>query len=158
MKAPRRSSAAPLARSQAILTRLSQSIEITQIYFDADLELKQRILRLGHTSQRKARAVSTRRQASRLPQKPVTHGLCLGHLAVRTDDEPRHRATGHSPTREIVDLRMTEQDLHGAQVARLLIDDGSLGSAERVRPVVLPAQPNPGTHSSTRRAYCRVLI
>jgi hypothetical protein len=46
MKAPRRSSAAPLARSQAILTRLSQSIETTQIYFDADLELKQRILDL----------------------------------------------------------------------------------------------------------------
>jgi hypothetical protein len=32
----------------------------------------------------------------------VTHGLCLGHLPVRTDDEPRHRATGRSPTREIV--------------------------------------------------------
>jgi hypothetical protein len=40
---------------------------------------------------------------SRLPQKPVTHGLCPGHLPVRIDDEPRHRATGHSPTREIVD-------------------------------------------------------
>jgi len=39
---------------------------------------------------------------------------------------------------------MTEQNLHGTQVARLLIDDGSLGSAERMRPKVLPAQPNLG--------------
>jgi hypothetical protein len=51
---------------------------------------------------------------------------------------------------------MTEEDLHGAEVARLLLDDGSLGSAERLRPVALPAQPNPATHSSTRRAYCQM--
>ena len=42
-----------------------------------------------------------------------------------------------------LDLRMAEQDLHGAQVARLLVDNGSLGSAQRVRPVVLTAQSNP---------------
>jgi hypothetical protein len=29
-----------------------------------------------------------------------------------------------------LDLRMTEQNLHGAQVSRLLLDDGRLGSAE----------------------------
>jgi hypothetical protein len=40
-----------------------------------------------------------------------------------------------------VDLRMAEQDLNCTQVARLLIDDGSLGSAQRMRPVVFPAQP-----------------
>jgi hypothetical protein len=37
---------------------------------------------------------------------------------------------------------MAEQDLHCAQVARLLLDDGSLGSPQRMRPVILPAQPN----------------
>jgi hypothetical protein len=29
-----------------------------------------------------------------------------------------------------LDLRMAKQDLHGAQVSRLLVDDGRLGSAE----------------------------
>ncbi len=47
-------------------------------------------------------------------------------------------------TDRALDLCMTEQDLHSTQVARPLIDDRSLGSAERVGPVVLPAQPNPG--------------
>jgi len=42
------------------------------------------------------------------------------------------------------DLCMAKQDPHGAQVARLLMDDGSLGSAQRVRAVVLRAQPNHG--------------
>jgi len=36
-----------------------------------------------------------------------------------------------------LDLRMAEQDLHGAQVARLLVDDRGLGSSQRVRPVIL---------------------
>ncbi len=43
-----------------------------------------------------------------------------------------------------LDLRMTEQNLHGAQVTRLLVDDRRLGSAERMGAVVLRAQSDPG--------------
>ena len=32
-----------------------------------------------------------------------------------------------------LNLRVPEQDLHGAQVSRLLVDDGGLGSAQRMR-------------------------
>jgi hypothetical protein len=39
---------------------------------------------------------------------------------------------------------VAEQDLHGAQVARLLVDDGRLGSAQRIGSVIFPAQSNPG--------------
>ncbi len=39
---------------------------------------------------------------------------------------------------------MAEQYLHRAQVTCLLIDDRCLGSAKRMRPVVLPAQSDPG--------------
>ena len=39
---------------------------------------------------------------------------------------------------------MAEQYLHRAQVTCLLIDDRCLGSAKRIRPVVLPAQSDPG--------------
>ena len=35
-------------------------------------------------------------------------------------------------------LRMTEQDLDCTEIARLLVDDGRLGSAQRVSSVVLP--------------------
>ena len=42
------------------------------------------------------------------------------------------------------DLCVTEQYLHGAQVACLLVNDRCFGSAERMRPVVLPAQSDPG--------------
>ena len=41
------------------------------------------------------------------------------------------------------DLRMAEQDLNGAQITCLLVNDGRLGSAQRMRPVILPAQPDP---------------
>jgi hypothetical protein len=43
-----------------------------------------------------------------------------------------------------LDLRMAEQDLHGAEVSRLLVDDRRLGSAERMGAVVLRAQSDPG--------------
>jgi hypothetical protein len=39
-----------------------------------------------------------------------------------------------------LDLGVAEQDLHSAQVARLLIDDGRLGSAQRMGPVILRPQ------------------
>jgi hypothetical protein len=42
-----------------------------------------------------------------------------------------------------LDLRMAEQDLHGTQVTCLLVDDGRLGSAERMGSVVFPAQSDP---------------
>ena len=38
-----------------------------------------------------------------------------------------------------LDLRVAEQNLHSAQVACLLIDDGRLGSAQRMGPVILRA-------------------
>ncbi len=37
------------------------------------------------------------------------------------------------------DFSMAEQYLYGTQVACLFIDDGCLGSAKRMRPVVFPA-------------------
>ena len=37
---------------------------------------------------------------------------------------------------------MTKQDLHGAQITCLLVDDRRLGSAQRMRSVVFPPQPN----------------
>ena len=39
---------------------------------------------------------------------------------------------------------MAEQNLHGSQVAGLLVDDRRLGPPKRVRPVILPAQSNSG--------------
>ena len=41
------------------------------------------------------------------------------------------------------DFRMAKQDLHRAQVARLLIDDRGFGSSQRVRSVVLRPQSDP---------------
>ena len=43
-----------------------------------------------------------------------------------------------------LDFFVAEQDLHGAQVARLLVDDRGFGSPQRMRPVVLTPQPDPG--------------
>lgn len=43
-----------------------------------------------------------------------------------------------------LDLRVAEQDLHSAQVARLLIDNGRLGSAQRMGPVIPSTQSDPG--------------
>lgn len=43
-----------------------------------------------------------------------------------------------------LDLRVAEQDLHSTEIARPLIDDGRLRPAERVGPVILWAQPDPG--------------
>ena len=42
------------------------------------------------------------------------------------------------------DLCVAEQYLHCAQVTCLFIDDRCLGSAKRMRPVILPAQSDPG--------------
>ena len=47
-------------------------------------------------------------------------------------------------TNGALDLRVAEQDLHGAQVARPLVDDRRLGSSQRMRPVVLRPQSDPG--------------
>jgi hypothetical protein len=35
-----------------------------------------------------------------------------------------------------------EQDLHGAEISGLLVDDGRFGPPQRVRPVILPTQAN----------------
>ena len=43
-----------------------------------------------------------------------------------------------------LDFRVAEQELHGAQVARLFVNDRGLGSSQRMRPVVLRAQSDPG--------------
>ena len=43
-----------------------------------------------------------------------------------------------------LDFRVAEQDLHGTQIARLLVDDRGLGSSQRMRPVVLTPQSNSG--------------
>ena len=43
-----------------------------------------------------------------------------------------------------LDFRVAEQNLHGTQVARLLVDDRGLGSSQRMRPVVLRTQSDPG--------------
>src|ERR1700722_362869 len=43
-----------------------------------------------------------------------------------------------------LDFRVAEQDLHRAQVASLLVDDGRLGPAERMGSVILRAQSDPG--------------
>ena len=43
-----------------------------------------------------------------------------------------------------LDFRVAEQDLHVAQVARLLVDDRGLGSSQRMRPVVLRPQSDSG--------------
>ena len=42
-----------------------------------------------------------------------------------------------------LDLRVAEQDLHGTEITRPLVDDGRLRPAERVGPVILRAQPDP---------------
>jgi hypothetical protein len=41
------------------------------------------------------------------------------------------------------DLCVTQQNLHRAEVARLLVDDGRLGSPERMRAVILSSQADP---------------
>jgi hypothetical protein len=50
-----------------------------------------------------------------------------------------------------LDLCMAEKYLDGAQVARLLVDDGRLSSAQRKRPIIHPSQSDSGHHSSTSR-------
>ena len=40
----------------------------------------------------------------------------------------------------VLDLRVTQQDLHGTEVARRFVDDGRFGSAERMRAVLLPTK------------------
>ena len=43
-----------------------------------------------------------------------------------------------------LDLRVAKQDLHSAEIPRLLIDDGRLGSAQRMGSVIPWAQSDPG--------------
>jgi hypothetical protein len=43
-----------------------------------------------------------------------------------------------------LDFRVAEQDLHGAQVGRLFVDDRGLGSSQRMRPVVRRPQSDSG--------------
>jgi hypothetical protein len=61
--------------------------------------------------------------------------LCEGERTFHVDAEVPNGA---------FDLCMAEQYLHRTQVTCLLIDDRCLGSAKRMRPVVLPAQSDPG--------------
>jgi hypothetical protein len=56
--------------------------------------------------------------------------LCEGERVLHVDAQIANGA---------FDLRVAEQDLHGAQVPRLLIDDGRLGSAQRMGPVIFRA-------------------
>lgn len=42
-----------------------------------------------------------------------------------------------------LDFGVAKQNLHGAQIAGLLVDDGRLGAAQRMRPVVLWTQADP---------------
>jgi len=70
--------------------------------------------------------------------------LCPARGAPTRGKSAQLTTTGHSPTREIVDLRVAEQDLHSAQVPRLLIDDGRFGSAHRMGSAILWAQLDPG--------------
>jgi hypothetical protein len=60
--------------------------------------------------------------------------LCEGERVLYVDAEVAHSA---------FDFRMAEQDLHRAQTARLLIDDGRLASAQRMGPVILRTQSDP---------------
>ena len=82
---------------------------------------------------------------------------CVGQLLDAQVKEPRKslnlRALGESERILYIDtqisnsafnLGVTQQNLNGAQVARLLVNDGRFGSAERVGAIVLPEQSNPG--------------
>ena len=51
----------------------------------------------------------------------------------RIDEEGRHRATGHSPTRDIIDLGMAEEELHRSKIAGAAINQRSLGPPQRMR-------------------------
>ena len=55
-----------------------------------------------------------------------------------------------------VHLRVTEQELHRAQIAGLSVDLRRLGAPQRVRAVPLGSRPIADTQSWTRRAYWRV--
>ena len=57
----------------------------------------------------------------------------------------------------VFDLRMPKQNLDGTDVASGPVDHGRLGSPQRVR-AILGAKPMAVTHSSTNRAYWRVLM
>ena len=57
-----------------------------------------------------------------------------------------------------LDLRVAEQDLHSAEIACSLVDDGRFRPAERVGPVILRAQPDPGHPLIDQPRYCRVLM
>jgi hypothetical protein len=57
-----------------------------------------------------------------------------------------------------LDFRMAKQDPHSAQIARMLVYDRGFGSSQRMCPVVLSPQSDPGHPVATNyaiRTYCR---
>jgi len=54
-----------------------ESIETTQIYLDANLELKKKMLADDHTAGRQAGAISARRHAAGVSQEPMSRGEAL---------------------------------------------------------------------------------
>ena len=79
-----------------------ESIETTQVYLDANLELKERVLD-------KVAPLNGTPGRYRPNDKLLGLEACdntdyvPGQLAVHLDNDPRHGATGHSPTRDIIE-------------------------------------------------------
>ena len=79
-------------------------IETTQVYMDASLELKQRVLDTVTPLNGKPVGIGPTTSFSPSSEACDNTDYVPGQLAVHLDNDPRHGATGHSPTRDIINL------------------------------------------------------
>jgi len=93
-----------------------ESIETTQVYLDANLELKQRFSTKSHLSAERLDGIDPTTSCSPSSEACDNTDYVPGQPALHLDDDPRHGATGHSPTRDIIGLGMSEQRLNHANV------------------------------------------
>jgi hypothetical protein len=76
-----------------------ESIETTQVYLDANLELKQRFSTKSHLSAERLDGIDPTTSCSPSSEACDNTDYVPGQPALHLDDDPRHGATGHSPTR-----------------------------------------------------------
>ena len=107
-----------------------ESIETTQVYMDASLELKQRVLDTVTPLNGKPVGIGPTTSFSPSSEACDNTDYVPGQLAVHLDNDPRHGATGHSPTRDIIDLGVAKQKLDGPEIAGAPGDQGSLGASK----------------------------
>ena len=102
------------------------------MHLDADLELKQHVLD-AVTSMDSPVAIDPTTSSSPSSRTSDNRDYVPFAFPLRIAGKADHGATGHSPARDIINLRMPEQKLDRSEVPGAPVDQHCLGPPQRVR-------------------------